>query len=113
MYEKYKDEMKAEEYSTEGLKCLAARVYEELSKGIVPEAAVILATLPAEYSGEAAAVFSDDDYGDNMKAAQDAYNIIDDERFDRLSKQCIAEGNIAKLNELIKKKAEKKRKEGV
>ena len=39
VYEKYKDEMKAEEYSTEGLKCLAARVYEELSDFLAPEVA--------------------------------------------------------------------------
>ena len=42
-----------------------------------------------------------------------AFNTIEDERFNTLSKKYIEEKNIAKLNELIKKKAEKKRKEGM
>ncbi|MBQ2942024.1 MAG: DNA primase [Clostridia bacterium] len=113
VYEKYGSEIKADDYSTEALKSLASLIYTALSEGKVPEASVIITMLPSEFSGEASAVFSDDDYGDNLKAASDAFNTIEDERFNVLSKKYIEENNIAKLNELIKKKAEKKRKEGM
>lgn len=78
----------------------------------MPDPAVIISSLPGELSGQIASVFSDDDYGNNLKAALDAYNTIEDEKFDELSKKYIKENNVEKLNELIRKKAEKKRKEG-
>ncbi len=109
---KYSEVMKKEDYSTEALRALADKLYSVLSEGKVPEPALILSSLPGELSGQIASVFSDDDYGDNLKAALDAYNTIEDEKFEELSKQYIKENNVEKLNELIRKKAEKKRKEG-
>lgn len=112
VYDKYSTIVKAEDFSTEALRALAKELYNQLAAGKVPEPAAILSALPGEMSGQLASVFSDDDYGDNMRAADDAYATIEDERFDALSKQYIKENNIEKLNELIRKKAEKKRKEG-
>lgn len=109
---KYSEEMKKEDYSTEALRALADKLYSLLEEGRAPEPALILSSLPEELSGQIASVFSDDDYGDNLKAAQDAFDTIEDERFEELSKQYIKENNVEKLNELIRKKAEKKRKEG-
>lgn len=113
VYEKYGPFMKKEDYSTEALAALAETLYSMIESGKEPEPAVILAGLPGELSGQLASVFTDDDYIDNMKAAQDAFDTIEDESFEELSKKYIQENNIDKLNELIRKKAEKKRKEGM
>ena len=109
---KYSELVKKEDYSTEALRALADKLYSLLAEDKVPDPAVIISSLPGELSGQIASVFSDDDYGDNLKAALDAYNTIEDEKFDELSKKYIKENNVEKLNELIRKKAEKKRKEG-
>ena len=109
---KYSEVMKKGDYSTEALRALADKLYSVLSEGKAPEPALILSSLPGELSGQIASVFSDDDYGDNLKAALDAYNTIEDEKIEELSKQYIKENNVEKLNELIRKKTEKKRKEG-
>lgn len=108
----YSGIIKKEDYSTEALRALADKLYSELENNKVPDPALIIASLPGELSGQIASVFSDDDYGDNLKAALDAYNTIEDEKFEELSKKYIKENNVEKLNELIRKKAEKKRKEG-
>lgn len=113
VYEKYSPFMKKEDYSTEALATLAGTLYSMIDSGKEPEPAVVLAGLPGELSGQLASVFTDDDYLDNMKAAQDAFDTIEDESFEELSKKYIQENNIDKLNELIRKKAEKKRKEGL
>lgn len=109
---KYSELVKKEDYSTEALRALADKLYSLLAEDKVPDPAVIISSLPGELSGQIASVFSDDDYGDNLKAALDAYNTIEDEKFDELSKKYIKENDVEKLNELIRKKAEKKRKEG-
>lgn len=109
---KYSEVMKKEDYSTEAFRALADKLYSVLSEGKAPEPALILSSLPGELSGQIASVFSDDDYGDNLKAALDAYNTIEDEKIEELLKQYIKENNVEKLNELIRKKTEKKRKEG-
>ncbi len=113
VYDKYAKEMPYDEFSTEALRILAKAIYEEAESKKEIDVSLIITMLPGEFSGEAASVFSDDDYGDNLKAAHDAYETIEDERFEVLSKKYIEEKNIAKLNELIRKKAEKKRKEGM
>ncbi len=113
VYEKYGKELPYEEFSTEALKNLAKAIYEELEAKKEIDISLVLSLLPNEFSGEASSVFTDDDYGDNLKAAYDAFCTIEDERFEILSKKYIEEKNIAKLNELIREKAEKKRKEGM
>lgn len=112
IYERFAGSFPPEAYSTEAHRELAAHIYRALEEKKEPEIAIILTALPAELSGEASAVFTDEDYGDNMVAAEDAVAVLEAETFARLSKQYIAENNIEKLNELIRKQAEKKRKEG-
>lgn len=112
VFDRYHKDFKVEDYSTEALKTLAEAVYSVMETGKDVDPALILSTLPDSLAGQMSSVFSDDDYGDNMQAASDAANTIEDEKFNALSEKYIKENNIEKLNELIRKKAEKKRKEG-
>lgn len=112
VFDRYHNDFKPEDYSADALKTLAEAVYSAMETGKDVDPALILSMLPDSLSGQMSSVFSDDDYGDNMQAAKDAADTIEDEKFNELSEKYIKENNIEKLNELIRKKAEKKRKEG-
>lgn len=112
VFDRYHNDFKPEDYSTDALKTLAEAVYSTMETGKDVDPALILSMLPDSLTGQMSSVFSDDDYGDNMQAAKDAADTIEDEKFNELSEKYIKENNIEKLNELIRKKAEKKRKEG-
>ncbi len=113
VFSKYRELVKAEDYSDEALRALAKEIYAEAENDKVIEPSVLLLRLSDELSPKAASVFSDDEFSDNLKAASDAYETIKDEEFKALSKKYIEEKNIVKLNELIRENAQRKRKEGL
>lgn len=112
VYERFHASFGEDDYTVEAHRLLAAQIYRCRAEGKEPDAALMIAALPKEQAALAASVFSDDDFDDALKAAQDAFDTIEDERFETLSKRYIQENDIQKLNDLIRRRAEKKRKEG-
>ncbi|MDP4133268.1 MAG: DNA primase [Bacillota bacterium] len=112
VYNKISGELSPEDYSTGTHRFLAQRIYKLREEGKEIDLPLLLSELPIENAGQGAAVFQDNEYNDDIKAAMDAIEIIDRVNFEQQRKKYVAENDIAKLNELIRKRTEKLRKEG-